>query len=677
MKSFVSLQFLLLLFNVQFTNAQISEDGTPISSKNTSCLPQNAIQSIYFPSVNNDLLLRDDSIANIDDSLKTLNFGITLQANYGINNAGTWEILTDSSKLWRLKLVSQTAYSCFLIFDSFYIPKGATLFAYNDNKSKILGAFTSKNNKSDGRFSLGPIIGNTVILEYYEPKTIYSSPMINVLAFIHTFKNIFHYQEKSNLNTSATCNKNVMCPDADGWCNQIRSVALVYALNSTTGAPTGTFSGALINNEKRDNFPFFLTANHNYYQAQQEGSNPSDWIFYFNYQSPDCSNPTSELPMTYSISGSILLANHGFSDFALLALSSKPPGNFNTFYSGWTNENVQPDKNGVCIHHPKGDIKKISFYINKPTRHDNCNAKCWRVKWDKGITESGSSGSPLFNPQGLIVGQMDCGGSACGGSGYDNFGRFAKSWDAEPGNDNQLKPWLSPNSSSSLYIQAIGGDEPCKDSYYFENANDLHTSSNVDGVHFTGPFPGTRSYDGNYMASGLIQTGPNVTIQSGTNVAFYGKNINLAPGFTAEFGCSFVASPQPCLSGCITGGAKTIVNNIENGSEFIVLTTGQNEQDDEEIENTNALLVTNVINANNIILYPNPSNGIIAIEYKNAILKNCMLEVINLLGNIVYTQNLNVLQLQSINLNLLANGMYYVRVSNKEQSYSNKIIIQK
>jgi hypothetical protein len=90
-----------------------------------------------------------------------------------------------------------------------------------------------------------------------------------------------------------------------------------------------------------------------------------------------------------------------------------------------TNRGFQLDNTGatpqsaVGIHHPSGDIKKISFE-NQPlisTTFGSCppNSHWGVTDWDLGVTEGGSSGSPLYDQNHLIIGQLHGGASACGG----------------------------------------------------------------------------------------------------------------------------------------------------------------------------------------------------------------------------------------------------------------------
>jgi hypothetical protein len=62
----------------------------------------------------------------------------------------------------------------------------------------------------------------------------------------------------------------------------------------------GFCTGSLINNTNNDGTPLFLSANHCY-------SNPSTLVFWFNWQSETCNNPTT-VPTHDAMSGAVDLA---------------------------------------------------------------------------------------------------------------------------------------------------------------------------------------------------------------------------------------------------------------------------------------------------------------------------------------------------------------------------------
>ncbi len=80
----------------------------------------------------------------------------------------------------------------------------------------------------------------------------------------------------------------------------------------------------------------------------------------------------------------------------------------------------------------------------------------WRVVWDQGTVEGGSSGSPLFdNGNHKIIGQLfsntqpttqPC-NQAIGGS---NYGRFDVSWDGGGTPSTRLRDWLDPENTNAI-----------------------------------------------------------------------------------------------------------------------------------------------------------------------------------------------------------------------------------
>ena len=120
-----------------------------------------------------------------------------------------------------------------------------------------------------------------------------------------------------------------------------------------------------------------------------------------------------------------------------------------------------PSPVGVTIHHPAGDIKKISTYTTpvESSQWSGTSGTHWQVYWSEtetnwGVTEGGSSGAPLYDNTGKIIGALTGGQAACepdgSGSGTgpdqpDYYGKFSYSWD-QNGNDpsQQLKYWLDP-----------------------------------------------------------------------------------------------------------------------------------------------------------------------------------------------------------------------------------------
>ncbi len=376
-------------------------------------------------------------------------FGYAFDVDYTLENVGTWDSLPDGGRIWRFKITCPEAYSINLIYDYFWLPEGAQFFIYNPDHSMILGAFTSQNNKEHRKFSTSLVQGDISILEYYEPADVEAPGIINISRVVHGYKNFFSYKgvdEALGFGGSGSCNNNVNCPEGEPWQDEKRAVAMVVLQGGTRWC-----SGALVNNVRQDLTPYFLTANHCL-------GSEATWIIMFNYESPSCENIDGPTWMT--ISGTTRRASNSYSDFGLVELSSAPPDSYDVHFCGWTTSDVPADSS-VGIHHPSGDIKKISFdydpltstnYLGGPGSGDTH----WRVAvWDDGTTEGGSSGSPLFDPGHHIVGQLHGGYASCTNLDADWYGKFGKSWDHGSTSATRLKDWLDPDNTGTTSLNGI------------------------------------------------------------------------------------------------------------------------------------------------------------------------------------------------------------------------------
>ncbi|MFQ6008954.1 MAG: trypsin-like peptidase domain-containing protein, partial [Candidatus Zixiibacteriota bacterium] len=437
----IAVSFIVCITLTTTLVAQVSMGGTPISFTRTT---RADIHTVTMPPVDVAALLAEDSIEQSKGV--PYRFGYPFEVSYNLNNSGTWEVLSDGGRLWRLRIECPGAYSINLIYDSFWLPEGAKFYIYNENRSQIIGAFTHRNNKEHGQFATALVKGDVSILEYYEPANVEKPGIISIQRIVHAYKNLFDRhkaKEALDFGESGSCNNNVNCPEGEPWQDDKRAVAMI-----TTQGGFRLCSGVMVNNVRQDLTPYFLTANHCLGGEQT-------WVFMFNYESPTCANIDGPTWMT--VSGSTLKANNSYSDFALLLLNETPPDSYNVYFAGWAADDIA-SPSSVGIHHPSGDIKKISFdydpltstaYLGGPGSGNSH----WRVgNWEDGTTEPGSSGSPLFNPEHRVVGQLHGGYASCTSITPDWYGKFSKSWNYGGSPSIRLKEWLDPDNTGTLVL---------------------------------------------------------------------------------------------------------------------------------------------------------------------------------------------------------------------------------
>ncbi len=405
-----------------------------------------------MPPVDEEQLLKEDRERRRSSREKPLRFAYNHRVDFGLANGGILLELPNGGRIWKLRIRSSGARSLNFGFGRFRLAEGARVFIYDPERRTVLGAFTHRNNKASGRLPTGLIPGDEAVVELYEPERVVGKSELRLTRVSHAYRDVFAMAKEKgrDFGDAGDCNMNVNCPDGQPLQDQKRSVAMIVNNGDRF------CSGALVNNIKKNGKPYFLTANHCF-----DGS-ASGWVFMFNYESPDCSDQKG--PTDQSVAGGTLRARHPDSDFCLLELSKRPPLEYEVFYAGWDNSGDLPDST-VSIHHPSGDIKKISFDDDAPESSSGLSGvpdSEWKIlEWDRNTTtEGGSSGGPLFDQDHRVVGQLHGGDAQCSNSVNDFFGKFSMSWDNGNVDTGRLKDWLAPDTSGVVALDGYDPNQP-------------------------------------------------------------------------------------------------------------------------------------------------------------------------------------------------------------------------
>ncbi len=368
--------------------------------------------------------------------------------------SGAWDAPEPGLARWRLRVRSPGARVLGLELDHVQLPDGAELRISDLHGGDLHGPLQAS---ADGRLWTPMVRGESALLELRLPLQQQSAASLTVVAAQHGYRSPFDgYPSKGEFGDAGACNVDVACSDGNNWRPEIRSAVLLTISNSTL------CSGTLVNNQRQDDRPLILTANH----CGVNALNVVTTRAYFNVQKTSC-GANSDGPITDNIAGLRFLASDSRSDFALFELALQPPANFNAYYAGWNADPEASPQSGVGIHHPSGDDKKISTYTRAARRADGTRigsllggftVDAWQVVWARGTTEGGSSGSGLWNQNHQLVGTLSGGSSSCDDTGAaDFYGRLEQAWTASSARNGQLKAHLDPNSSGCL---ALPGKNP-------------------------------------------------------------------------------------------------------------------------------------------------------------------------------------------------------------------------
>jgi lysyl endopeptidase len=467
-------------------------------------------------------------------------FAIPQQVSLSPANSGTWETLGDGLSLWRLRIQSGgEVNSLNLGFTRFSLPANARLAVYATDTRSETFSFTAADNERHGQLWTPVVLTNDLMIELTVPTLATAETQLE-LGWINQGYRGFGTVSHDSYLKSGSCNLDVACLDAgDTWREEMRAVGVM----STGGSTFCT--GSLINNTAGDRKMYFVTAAH----CSINSGNAASLVVYWNFQNSFCRAPGSTQSgqagngtLTQFHTGSIFRAANTPSDFTLVELDDPAVNAYNPYWAGWnrTAGDYTCTAGSPCaaIHHPSTDEKRITYVIVNTattsysgTTSPGDGTHVW-AKWAvdppgpytiPGVTEPGSSGSPLYDASGRFIGQLHGGPSSCGATGNnlsDYYGRFGVSWTGGGTNSTRASNWLDPAGTGATTLAGLdtgggGGNTapsvnitaPANGSSYTQGANVTFTGTATDTQDGTL----TSSISWSSSISGALGTGGSVS----------------------------------------------------------------------------------------------------------------------------------------------------------------------
>ncbi len=197
-------------------------------------------------------------------------------------------------------------------------------------------------------------------------------------------------------------------------------------------------SGTLMNDTvEGSTIPYFLTANH-CVDAERVARSVEAWWW---YQRASCGSSSVDRRYTRTTGGLTLLSTSESYDATLLRFLRSVPGGLTL--SGWTETPLSHPVDVYGIHHPDGDLKKYSEGTTRGSGFSDGVRDAIAVRWSRGTTEGGSSGSGLFlESTGQLVGMLSH-GPVCGHNITDYYGPFREFLP-------QIGRWLDPDGAPPI-----------------------------------------------------------------------------------------------------------------------------------------------------------------------------------------------------------------------------------
>jgi hypothetical protein len=405
-----------------------------------------------------------DNCGDIRSAARKVRIGVVkpvgVEVGFNPLTTGSMSRTADGGFVWTLALESPTATALRVHFSDFSLPANAKLYIYNLS-GEAFGPYTETGPGNRGDFWSNTVSGSVAYVQLRYFGTV-SDNDLQSTRFVITdigylgekfllpyLQQLREYSE--NISRPETlCSYNEPCIE-DASCYSgtainnakyavahIEWIELPWLYYCTGGLVADTDPGTQI--------PYFLTANH----CISTDSTAATLEFYWRYWTSSCGgacyDPVGAVPRTL---GADVLSTNSTGDYTLMELDANPPSG--SYFMGWTSSAVA-FSNGTQlfrISHPSGAPQAYSAH-HVDTSAPTCGG--WpRGSWiysrdDIGATEGGSSGSPVYNLSGQIVGQLS---GSCGYNINDPCdsvlnatvdGAFASYF-------SQVQQWLDPSTT--------------------------------------------------------------------------------------------------------------------------------------------------------------------------------------------------------------------------------------
>ncbi|KRB04181.1 trypsin-like serine protease [Lysobacter sp. Root690] len=433
---------------------------------NVSSIDKVAVR--IMPAVNVDKLKAEDSLRDKRGDIPRFAFPMTVDMTP--LNSGAWENLDAEHVVWRQRVRSDKAMSLNFGFTEYYMPAGGRLLIYPATQEKggdrdLIREYTDRDNNDLGQLWTAIVPGQEAVIEVVVPRASAGQLKLHLTKVNHDYVGFGPLARRmveasGEKGVSGSCNVDVACPDGTANSNIVRSVA-VYSKNGSLAC-----TGSLVNNTANNKRMYFLTAHH---CGMTTAAAANSIVVYWNYKNSTCRAPNTPASgangngsLAQNQSGSTLRATSANSDFTLLELTTAANPAFSLFWAGWDRRN-QNFPSAIAIHHPNVAEKRISL-SNTSTSFvawgGGAGTTHLNVQWQPsgGVTEPGSSGSPLYSPDKRVIGQLHGGPSSCSATGTnrsDQYGRVFTSWTGGGTNATRLSNWLDPGATGATFINGI------------------------------------------------------------------------------------------------------------------------------------------------------------------------------------------------------------------------------
>jgi hypothetical protein len=286
-----------------------------------------------------------------------------------------------------------------------------------------------------------------------------------------------------DIGSSLPCERDLKCENQSPPLTDAANAVAAITFTKPNSGGLYLCTGQLLNDSVADNVPYFFTANHCIDSAGAAATISTYWFF----DATACNSRTVRPDYVVQAAGSRLIARSPDWDWALVRLNAAPPAG--ATFSAWRAEAVDPGTSLTVLHHPNGDLKKISFgnaggYVVDGLYSGSTPATFLYMTYvGQGQTEGGSSGSGVlsynatgnyFEVRGGLYNGLEGACPAPAGY-YDVYSRL----------DNMVplvREHLTPGNNPAGTVAAVEFYNAALD-HYFLSTNPFEINDLDSGVH--------------------------------------------------------------------------------------------------------------------------------------------------------------------------------------------------
>ncbi len=365
--------------------------------------------------------------------------------------AAHWEVSSAGARALRLGFVAAK------------LPANIQIrFAGEGDRDTVYGPFAAADVVAMGATFWSPVLeGERAFVEIFLPGDASPFDLSLVLAQVsHLFASPAQADVEIVAKAAQFCEVDLVCRSAtdEALARVGKSVARMTFSDGTGG---GTFlcTGTLLNPADGSFTPYFYSANHCIGTQASASTLTTHWF----YDRVGCGTGGTSASYVQLTGGATLLYANEPSDALLLRLNGTPPAG--AVFAGWDQASVDTGAALTAVHHPAGDLKKVSLAssggFGSAANSGGPSGSFVIARWNSiatGVTEGGSSGSGIFTAVGQPAGDYRFRGGLWGGPSscsaptgnlYDYYSRFDQVYPS-------IAQYLSPVTNVTLSVTKTG-----------------------------------------------------------------------------------------------------------------------------------------------------------------------------------------------------------------------------